>query len=551
MRNLLGSALAAAMLAFASLLPAQQTVGLFQYDPATTDGYTLLAPNPSNKVYLLDNCGRSVHEWTSTYTPGNSVRLLEDGTLLHTSRLNNTSFPAGGLGGRIERLDWNSNVTWSYNYSDNAKAQHHDCYPMPNGNFLFIAWENKTRAEAIAAGRDSTLLQQRLWPDHLVEVQPTTPGNGNIVWEWHAWDHLVQDHDSTKANFGVVGDHPELIDLNYIQPGQTTYRDWLHTNAVCYNADLDQIAISIHAWSEIWVIDHSTTTLEAAGHTGGVHGHGGDLLYRFGNPQTYRRGTVNDQVLFGMHDIQWVPAGDQYAGQMMCFNNGLARPAGNYSTIEIWQPPVDVQGNYTLNPGQAYGPAAMSWTYQATPPTDLYSSLISGVQRLAGNHTQVCVGNSGRIFQLDDQGNMVWEYVNPIQNTGPLNQGDPANNNSVFRAYKYEPTYPGLVGQSLSPGVQLEGNPLPLPSICMGSGVADEGGAGISVWPNPFEGSFHLRIEDGAAMSVEVLDMTGRHIAEFVVDGNEVLVDLTGFPAGLYAVRVAGKREGLRVVKGD
>ena len=48
-----------------------------------------------------------------------------------------------------------------------------------------------------------------------------------------------------------------------------TNADWTHFNAVDYNPELDQIVISVHAFSEIWIIDHSTTTAEAAGHKGG------------------------------------------------------------------------------------------------------------------------------------------------------------------------------------------------------------------------------------------------------------------------------------------
>jgi hypothetical protein len=528
---------------------AQQTIGLFQYDAGTSDGYTLLAPTPSTNTYLLDNCGRALHEWPSGYTPGNSVRLLENGELFRTCRIANTTFPGGGLGGRVQLMDWNGNVMWFYQYSNANHSQHHDAIVLPNGNVLMIAWELKTRAEAIAEGRDSTLLQQRLWPDHLIEIEPTTPGAGNIVWEWHVWDHLVQDHDSNKPNFGVVADHPELVDLNYVQPGTTTYRDWMHTNGIDYNPTLDQIAISIHNFDEVWVIDHSTTTQEAASHSGGNSGKGGDLLYRFGNPAVYGRGTVNDQVFFGQHNVQWVPAGDQYAGQLMVYNNGLGRPAGAYSTIEIWQPPVDVNGNYSISTGQPFGPTAMSWTWQDNPPTDFYSQLISGVQRLPGNHTLICEGNSGRIFELDDQGTQVWEYVNPVQSAGPLNQGDIANNNAVFRAYKYPPTYPGLNGQVLTPGNPIEGNPLPLPAICTGSATSDPLNSGFSVAPNPFSDGFALQLLHEADGMLEIYDMQGTLVLRQAVHSGSNAIAASHLAAGIYYVRLQGNASAVRVAK--
>ena len=83
----------------------------------------------------------------------------------------------------------------------------------------------------------------------------------------------------------------------------------MHTNAVAYNAELDQIMLSIHAFSEVWIIDHGTTTEEAASHSGGKRGKGGDLLYRWGNPRAYRTGTNVDQRLFAQHNAHWIPEG--------------------------------------------------------------------------------------------------------------------------------------------------------------------------------------------------------------------------------------------------
>jgi hypothetical protein len=93
-------------------------------------------------------------------------------------------------------------------------------------------------------------------------------------------------------NYGVVVDHPELVDLNFSSGGPPGGADWNHINSIDYNETLDQILLSVHNFSEIWVIDHSTTAAEAAGHSGG------DLLYRWGNPQTYDAGTAAESVMF-------------------------------------------------------------------------------------------------------------------------------------------------------------------------------------------------------------------------------------------------------------
>src|SRR5690606_15913622 len=108
-------------------------------------------------------------------------------------------------------------------------------------------------------------------------------------------------------------------------------------NAIDYNPQLDQIMISTREFSELWIIDHSTTTAEAAGHTGGRSGKGGDILYRYGNPAAYNRGTRADQKFFYQHDAQWIEPGLPGAGNILVFNNGWNRVDGSSfsSVIEL------------------------------------------------------------------------------------------------------------------------------------------------------------------------------------------------------------------------
>ncbi len=388
-------------------------------------GYMLMAPLQSNTTYLIDTDESVVHTWTSSYRPGNSAYLLEDGILLRPgSQANGTRFSGtGGGGGIVEKIDWNGNVTWSFSYATDDYCQHHDVEQLPNGNILMIAWEYKSSAEAESAGRNPSLLVDgELWPDTIIEVDPS---DDSIVWEWHVWDHLVQDYDSTKANYDPVADHPELIDLNFVD-GPQGVADWTHVNAVAYNADLDQIIISVHGFNEFWVIDHSTTTAESASHAGGSYGKGGDLLYRWGNPAVY--GASGGQKLFGQHDSQWIPSGLPGAGNILVFNNGQSR---GYSTVEEIAPDVNPDGSYPMTVGQAFGPSSQEWIYQAPTPTDFYSQNISGAQRLANGNTLICSGANGYIFEVTAAGTVVWTY----QNT----DGTP-----VFRVYKYPYDYSGL-----------------------------------------------------------------------------------------------------------
>ncbi len=132
------------------------TVGLIMHDStASFNGYTLFTPLPSKVTYLIDNEGYLVHSWNSSYEPGQAVMLLEDGSLLRTAFVKNTNpFTAGGAGGRVEKIDWDGNLIWSFNCYSSEYSSHHDVEVLPNGNILLIVWENKTYNEAVSAGRN-------------------------------------------------------------------------------------------------------------------------------------------------------------------------------------------------------------------------------------------------------------------------------------------------------------------------------------------------------------------------------------------------------------
>ena len=132
-------------------------------------------------------------------------------------------------------------------------------------------------------------------------------------------------------------------------------------NAIDYNPTLDQIVMSVRGNSELWVVDHSTTTAESASHSGGLRGKGGDLIYRWGNPLTYGAGTVSNQKYFEQHDVEWIKPDCPGAGNIMCFNNGVNR---NYSTIDEITPPVDADGNYTISTASLY-PADAGTTFHS------------------------------------------------------------------------------------------------------------------------------------------------------------------------------------------
>jgi len=409
------------------LQAAEQTVGLIKNDHGAYTGYTLFAPIGSTATYLIDMEGRIVNTWKSNYRPGQSAYLLEDGHLLRTASLGlraSRDFPHGGSGGRVEEFTWDGKLIWEFEYANEDHLLHHDIERMPNGNVLMIAWERKNAEKAMIAGRNPELLREDvLYPDHIIEVKPTYPKGGQIVWQWHVWDHLIQDYDPTMDNFGNIAEHPELLDINFFSvngppPGGA---DLNHINSIDYNPKLDQIVLSVHGTSEIWIIDHSTTTEQAAGHTGGKYGKGGDILYRWGNPQVYRAGTEQDQQFFRQHDAVWIEPQLPDAGNIMVFNNGLGRSKRRFSTVDIIVPPVLKDGSYISKHGVAFGPAKPVWSYAAQNKTDFFSPNISGAQRLPNGNTLICSGANGTFFEVTPDKKLVWKYINPVVNQGPGN----------------------------------------------------------------------------------------------------------------------------------
>lgn len=477
-----------------SARPAPDDVGLLLNASPAFPGYTLFAPMGSTSTYLVDNNGKFVHTWHNQSPLAASVYLLENGHLLRTGMVagepsgGGSRAPApgadprnarrgvgpggfngrppgpggprglggGGAGGRVQEYAWDGQLVWDFQLANDALLLHHDIEPLPNGNVLMIAWERKTAEQAIAAGRAPGLQGNRdLQPDAILEVKPSGKTTGEIVWQWHIWDHLIQDFDPAKANYGDVHTHPERIDINYTPgwvqqlsakaanklrslgylrlspppgagPGGPGGPDWTHTNSVAYNAELDQILLSVHAFHEIWVIDHSTTPAQAAGHVGGRGGKGGDLLYRWGNPRAYRAGTRADQRLFAQHDASWIPRGLPGEGHILVFNNGRGRPGGDYSSVDEIVPPVDGQGRYAYHPGTAYGPDRPTWTYAAPNKADFYASHISGAQRLPNGNTLVCSGERGMLFEVTPEKEVVWKYASPFSGgPGPGGFGFP------------------------------------------------------------------------------------------------------------------------------
>ena len=445
--------------------------GLIRNDPGAAAGYTLFGTR-NGPAFLIDNAGQLVHQWTMPeHAVFPVVELLPNGHLMVILEEDlGAGCPRGGGGGDVAWMRPDGKVVWRY---APVGCAHHDHMMLPNGNVLVLVDSLKSSEEMIAAGANPAFVgPDGLWVDQLVEIRPEPPSGGEVVWRWSPWDHLVQDFDPGKPNYGRPADHPGRIDINFLLEQlatRTEPADWLHANAVDYHAEIDQVLFTARNFSELWVVDHSTTTEEAAGRSGGRHRRGGDLLWRWGNPRAHGAGTAADQELFQPHAAHWIPDGLPGAGNILLFNNGdefgdLRR--GHSDVLELAYPLGDARfGAWPA--GEPHPPAAPVWRYVADPPSDFLSYRLSNAHRLGNGNTLIVSGFQGKLFEVTPQGREVWRYISPVIQGERLFQGDPVPyevqrkfervvwQNVVYRAFKYPPAYPGLKALDLTPNGTL------------------------------------------------------------------------------------------------
>ena len=348
----------------------------------------------------------------------------------------------------------------------------------------------------------------------------------------------------------MISDHPELFNINLPElnsSNSNSTRDWNHFNSIDYNESLDQILISVRNSDEIWIIDHSTTTAEAASHEGGRYGRGGDILYRWGNAAAYERGEVDDQKLFGQHGVHWIRDGFADAGKIMLFNNGNGRPGTDHSTAEILVPPQDANGGYNISDPNPFGPEKQEWIYGDQAGEEFYSPYLSNAQRLVNGNTLINSGSPGRIFEIDPDRNTVWQYEIPLFGDTPANQGGSVRNNSNFRAYKYPSDYPGLEGVDLTPGATIENGINPLGcEIFVGLEDLGKEGLAIDVRYFPEENSLKIFNPQNATADLIVIGVGGRVYLKEKINALEQAFQLPHSMRGIYFLQIlTAKGKGL------
>jgi hypothetical protein len=357
------------------------------------DALVLINDAGTNRVYLIEKEKSEIlYEWALPAGIGNDAELLEDGSLVVALMADDPAYSFGGYGGRIVQISPGGELLWDFHYSDEVNLAHHDIEVLPNGNVLILAWEKKSGNDLTENGFTGD--DGVVYAEKIIEVNPET---NKVVWEWNSWDHLIQDEDPSALNYGVIEDNPERINLNYqdyLKEGSYN-GDIFHANGLEYDEKNDLIYLSVNFFSEVWVIDHSTTTNEAKTGSGGNYGKGGDLVYRFGNPAAYNN-TQGERMFYHNHHPNLVEGGKSF----LIYSNGIPSVDAHSVVYELELPQTFELTKKTNNE------LPVKWSYRHE---DLFSAKVSGAERLPNGNTLITEGTYG-LWEVTGSGEIVWKF---------------------------------------------------------------------------------------------------------------------------------------------
>lgn len=379
------------------------------------DNLTFVVGLGKKNSFLIDKKGKIIKNWDFEDNFGNDIKLLPNSNLIGMFRTE-TDFNFGGGGGLIKLFNFDGEELWSYTYSDVDRLAHHDILQMNNGNILFAAWERLTVEDAKSRGINTEI---DLFPESIIEVNPQT---NEIVWKWNSADHGIQNmFPEITDTYGQISENPHKINLNYNLEGgnghDITNGNIMHFNGLFYDEEKDVIFISVLQYGEVWVIDHSTTTEQAATDVGGNYNKGGNLLYRFGNPMAYQNSNGLKRF-YRTHTPVIIPEGYPGAGNFMVYMNG----DNTFPHSEIYE--FKLPEVFSLGINQDNEPQEV-WKFQHP---ELYYDKVSGAVRLSNGNTLICEGDYG-LWEVTPLGEIVWKYN---------------ANGLVWRAYDFDKNHPAL-----------------------------------------------------------------------------------------------------------
>lgn len=417
--RLLAAILGTLCAAFAHAGPSIYPEGTTRLDPARAWPSYVLFTGGDETARLIDLDGRTVHTWRDV---GSYASVFIDPALtggerghvlvtLETGDGRGVDLVPGRAGPRVSKtigeLDWDGKARWRFGPQapGGLAQQHHDWARLPNGNTLVLA----NLRHAVPGFRQKEVLD-----DVAYEVDP----GGAIVWRWVASEHL-EEFGFSAATLALIraSDNADFLHINNLKPvGSNRWYDAGDKRFAPDNLILDSRNANVIA-----IVDRRS----------------GHIVWTLGpDYPAIPRGVEGRRVprpvdqISGQHDAQIIPVGLPGAGNLLVFDN----------QGEAGYPPVELPttgGSRVLE----IDPVARQvvWQYTAEdsgqPSWAFRSTHISAARRLPNGNTFIDEGQSGRLFQVTRDGDIVWEYVNAYPRLGkdPAS-GKPTVNHQLYRA---------------------------------------------------------------------------------------------------------------------
>ena len=270
-------------------------------------------------------------------------------------------------------------ITWA---SPPSETIHHEVFPMPNGNILALGQNTR---EVIRDG------QVQMWVgDTILEFERATNA---VVWSWNAFDHV-----STLDFDPAVMATPDDDDGTF---------DWTHANAVVYNELDNSVYISIRHLSRVTRIDYAT----------------GQIVYNMGLTMPSGDTDFGDGLFTFQHAPQLLPNGN-----MMLYDNGNRRDGIVHTNNSGTGVTKAIELSFDDNQAPTNASIVWEWTHPS------YSGIVGDTDRLPNGNT-LTTGRKGFIYEVDADGNLVWQ----LELTG-------SNSFLLYRAERISTLYPALPG---------------------------------------------------------------------------------------------------------
>ena len=414
--------------------PSVYPTGTTIYKPEKCfSGYTIFQAKEVGAL-LIDMNGSEVQLWKDLH--GFPNKLLPGGQVMgHLAERNNKY----GMQDQTDlvQVDWDGNIVWKfdqYEYIEDPgeepqwmARQHHDYqregnpvgYFVPgmdpkvdSGTTLILSHKNLYNKE---------IADKKLLDDVIIEVD----WNGDIIWEWVLSEHFDEFDFSEEAK-NIL-----FRDPNFRAAGGGM-GDWMHVNSMSVlgpNRFYDSGDERFHPDNIIW--DARETNITAI-----TDKQSGRIVWSIGpdyskSPELRELGWI-----IGQHHAHMIPRGLPGEGNILVFDNGgwagygapnPGAPTGAKNALRDYSRVLEFDP-VTLKIIWQYTPTEAGYL-QPVDASRFYSPFISSAQRLPNGNTLITEGSGGRIIEVTQDHEIVWEYISPYW-------GKQMKINMIYRAYR-------------------------------------------------------------------------------------------------------------------